>query len=135
MLSSIAGSCAPFPLAAFLARWRIPFPRDAILPRRRGTLPTAVTFVHTACVPTASSTGTRSTGTLLLLSGVRPQPTTATLTGSSMVNHVCLQSTQRRWRVTRSVWLPLVAIALISPLLHRGHSIGIIQKYTAIMAQ
>jgi hypothetical protein len=29
----------------------------------------------------------------------------------------------------------LVAIALISPLLHRGHSIGIIQKYTAIMAQ
>ena len=71
----------------------------------------------------------------MLLSGVRPQPTTATLTGSSMVNHVCLQSTQRRWRVTRSVWLPLVAIALISPLLHRGHSIGIIQKYTAIMAQ
>ncbi len=45
----------------------------------------AATFLHTASVPTASATGTRSTGTLLPVPGVRSQPTTATLTGSSAV--------------------------------------------------
>ena len=45
----------------------------------------AATLLHTASVPTASATGTRSTGTLLPVPGVRSHPTTATLTGSSAV--------------------------------------------------
>lgn len=53
--------------------------------RLRVTLLSAVTVLHTASFPTARSTGTRSTGTLFFVSGVRAQPITATLTGSSTV--------------------------------------------------
>lgn len=103
--------------------------------RRRVTLRSAVTVLHTALLPTASSTGTRRTGTLLLLPGVRAQPIATRLTGSSTVYQVCRQSTHLRWRVTLSVCLPFVAIALISPLPQRGHSIGILNLYPATMAQ
>lgn len=103
--------------------------------RPRVTLPTAVTVLHTASVPTASSTGTRNTGTLLCVSGVRAQPITAKLTGSSTVYQTCRQFTHLRWRVTLSDSLPFVAIALISPLLQRGHSIGNLNLYPATMAQ
>jgi hypothetical protein len=65
--------------------------------RPRFTLPTAVTVLHTALLPTASSTGTRSTG--IDLPHPRDQPITATLTGSSTVYQTCPQPTHRRCRV------------------------------------
>lgn len=105
------------------------------MPRPQVTVRSAVTVLHTAWLPTARSTGTRSTGTLLFVSGVRAQPITATLTGSSTEYQTCLQSTQRRCRIVLSASFPLVAIALISLLLQRGHSIGILNLYPATMAQ
>lgn len=105
------------------------------MPRLRVTLRAAVTVLHTASVPTASCTGTRRTGTLLFVSGVRAQPTATKLTGSSTVYQVCRHCTHLRWRVTLSGCFPFVAIALISLLLQRGHSIGILNLYPVIMAQ
>ena len=103
--------------------------------RPRVTLLIVVTVLHTASVPTASCTGTRRTGTLLPVSGVRAQPTATKLTGSSTVYQTCRHCTHLRWRVTLPASLPLVLIALISPLLQRGHSIGNLNLYPATMAQ
>ena len=103
------------------------------MPRRRFTLRALVTVLHTAWLPTARSTGTRSTG--ILFPVPRLQPITATLTGSSTVYQTCLHCRHLRWRVTLPASLPLVLIALISPLLQRGHSIGILNLYPVIMAQ
>ena len=102
--------------------------------RPRVTRPAVVTVLHTALLPTASSTGTRRTGTLLFVSGVRAQPIANKLTGSSTVYQTCLHSTHLRWRVTLSASFPFVAIALISPLPQRGHSIGILNMYPATVA-
>ena len=102
------------------------------MPCPRSTVGIAVTVLHTASLPTASSTGTRSTGILFPVS--RLQPTTARLTGSSTVYHTCLHCTHLRWRVTLPASLPLVLIALMSPQPQRGHSIGNLQKYTTTMA-
>ncbi len=80
----------------------------------------AVAFRYTALDPTARSTGTRSVGTLLPVPGVRSHPTTATLTGSSAVYQTWRHSVQRRCRITRSLSLPLVSVARITPQAHRG---------------
>jgi len=81
------------------------------MPFMRCTAKVAVTVVHNASLPTASSTGTRSTG--IDLPRPRDQPMTAMCTGSSTVYQTCLQPRQRRCLVIRSVSLPLVHSALI----------------------
>ena len=78
------------------------------------------TFLHTASVPTASVTGTRNTGTLLPVPGVRSQPTTATLTGSSAVYQTKQHSVHFRWRITRSLPRLFVMLARISLHPQRG---------------
>ena len=102
------------------------------MPCPRCTVGIAVTVLHTASLPTASSTGTRSTG--IDFPCPLDHPTTATLTGNSTVYHTFPQPRQRRCRVIRSASLPLVLIALMSPQPQRGHSIGNLQKYTTTMA-
>ena len=107
------------------------WPAD-IMPRPQCTVQIAVTVLHTASLPTASSTGTRSTG--IDFPHPRDQPITATCTGSSTVYQTWLQPKHRRCRVIRSDSLPLVHSALISSLPQRGQSIGKLQKYTTTMA-
>jgi len=80
----------------------------------------AATFLHTASVPTASATGTRSTGTLLPVPGVRSHPTTATLTGSSAVYQTNWHSVHFRWRITRSLPRLFFMLARISLHPQRG---------------
>ena len=81
-----------------------------------------VAMLHTASLPTASCTGTRSTGLDPPLS--RDQPITATLTGSSTVYQICRQLLQRRCRVTFSGRLLLVCSVRISKQPHRGQFTG-----------
>ena len=104
--------------------------------RQRGTVPTVVTVLHTALLPTASSTGTRNTGLLWPLASTLPQPTTALLTVSSTVYQTCPQLEHRRFRVTRSASCPFVAIAVIRDDPHAAQSNGaILLMYPATMAQ
>jgi hypothetical protein len=95
--------------------------------RLRGTCHRDVTVLHTASVPTAISTGTRSTGLLCPFASIRPQPTTAGLTGSSTVNHTNPQSTHCRFRTVTPGSLLFVATALTIELEQRWHCIGIMQ--------
>lgn len=129
--SGFTASCALFGRRLSFASGPLPSCGHYALSAVHGQ-PRRVTFRHTASLPTASSTGTRSTGILFPVS--RLQPTTAKLTGNSTVYHTCLHCTHLRWRVTLPVSLPLVLIALMSPQPQRGHSIGNLQKYTTTMA-
>ena len=77
-----------------------------------------------ASLPTAKSTGTRSTG-LLGPSHLRAQPMRYLLTLSSTVNQAWPQSAQTRRRTTILGSLLLVDAARIALLKHFGHCIAI----------
>lgn len=85
-----------------------------------------VTILHSmGFVPIDKLTGTLAIGLLPCRPGTGVvQPHNHLGTSSSTVNHVWPHASQPRLRVTRSSSFPLVAVALILSLLHRGHFIG-----------
>ena len=129
--SGFTASCALFGRRLSFASGPLPSCGHYALSAVHGQ-PRRVAFRHTASLPTASSTGTRSTG--IDFPHPRDQPITATCTGSSTVYQTWPQPGHRRCRVIRSDSLPLVHSALISSPPHRGHSIGNLHKYTTTMA-
>jgi hypothetical protein len=83
-------------------------------------------MLHTiGAVPIDRLTGTLAIGLLPCRPGTGVvQPHSHLGTSSSTVNHTWPHESQPRLRVTRSFSWPLVAVALILSLLHRGHFIG-----------
>ena len=107
---------------------------ELIMPRRRSTCTAGVTVLHTASLPTASSTGTLNTGLLCVDPPIRSHPTTAVLTGTSTVNHVCPQSAQNRLRTVTFGSFPFVADCRTARPEHFWHCIATIALYPATVA-
>jgi hypothetical protein len=82
-----------------------------------------VTMLHTmSLVPIDRLKGTLAIGLLPCRQGIQPHSHLGT--SSSTVNHTWPHESQPRLRVTRSSSCPLVEVALILSLLHRGHFMG-----------
>ena len=93
-----------------------------------------MTLLHTASLPTAISTGIRSSGLLWPLAR-RLHPTATGLTDSSAVNHAWPQSVHCRFRTVTFGSRLFVATALIALLEHLWHCIANVGMYPTTMAQ